>query len=40
MGFKVGQKVVCVNGNFDTHDPEFRLVFKHIHKEGVVYTIR
>ena len=40
MGFKVGQKVICVDGSFDTHDEEFRRVFTQLPEEGVVYTIR
>lgn len=40
MSFEVGKKVVCIDGNFDITDPEFRLVFQQLPKKGVVYTIR
>lgn len=40
MGFKVGQKVVCVNDKFDTANPDFFYVFKELPKFGETYTIR
>ena len=40
MKFKVGQKVVCIDDNFDTSNDDFNNTFRNLPKKDQVYTIR
>lgn len=40
MQYKPGEKVVCVDGNFDTTQPRFAEFFNNLPVEKVTYTIR
>ena len=40
MNFRKGQKVVCINGVFDTTQKDFTSVFSELPKEWQTYTVR
>ena len=40
MGFKIGQKVVCIDDKFDMLQPQFTLLFKELPVEDETYTVR
>jgi hypothetical protein len=40
MKFKVGDKVVCIDDNFDKTRPNFEKIFPNLPIKNVVYTIR
>lgn len=40
MKFKVGDKVVCIDDNFDKTKPNFEKIFPRLPVKDVVYTIR
>lgn len=40
MKFKVGDKVVCIDDNFDRSKPNFEKIFPNLPVKDSVYTIR
>jgi hypothetical protein len=40
MKFKVGDKVVCIDDNFDKTKPNFEKIFPNLPIKDLVYTIR